>query len=126
MDGYATHEVLNQAGPLHDVDLFSTDRPLCDAVQAFGAGWAADHLRAAGAVTGSARVQELARQANRFPPELRTHDRFGHRADVVEFLADGTPHPVEYKTGPRKIREADDVQRRSVDTGEHLVLRRPQ
>lgn len=32
------------------------------------------------------------------------------RADVVEFLTDGTPHPVEYKTGPRKIREADDVQ----------------
>lgn len=32
------------------------------------------------------------------------------RADVVEFLADGTPHPVEYKTGPRRVREADDVQ----------------
>lgn len=32
------------------------------------------------------------------------------RADVVEFLADGTPHPVEYKTGPRKLKEADDVQ----------------
>lgn len=32
------------------------------------------------------------------------------RADAVEFLADGTPHPVEYKTGPRKLREADDVQ----------------
>ena len=32
------------------------------------------------------------------------------RADAVEFLADGTPHPVEYKTGPRKLKEADDVQ----------------
>lgn len=32
------------------------------------------------------------------------------KADVVEFLADGTPYPVEYKAGARKAREADDVQ----------------
>lgn len=32
------------------------------------------------------------------------------RADAVEFLEGGTPHPVEYKTGPRKLKEADDVQ----------------
>lgn len=32
------------------------------------------------------------------------------RADVVEFLADGTPYPVEYKAGARKLKEADDVQ----------------
>ncbi len=31
-------------------------------------------------------------------------------ADVVEFTADGTPYPVEYKSGPRKPRDADDVQ----------------
>jgi putative acyl-CoA dehydrogenase len=31
------------------------------------------------------KVQYLARQANRHLPELRTHDRFGNRADVVEF-----------------------------------------
>lgn len=31
-------------------------------------------------------------------------------ADVVEFLADGTPYPVEYKSGSRKPREADEVQ----------------
>lgn len=31
-------------------------------------------------------------------------------ADVVEFLADGTPYPVEYKAGARKSRLADDVQ----------------
>ena len=34
---------------------------------------------------GSARVQELAREANRHLPELRTHDRFGHRGDRLEF-----------------------------------------
>ncbi len=39
-------------------------------------------------------------------------DRLGlvGKADVVEFLADGTPYPVEYKVGARKLREADDVQ----------------
>ncbi len=31
-------------------------------------------------------------------------------ADVVEFLADGTPYPVEYKAGARKAKEADAVQ----------------
>lgn len=31
-------------------------------------------------------------------------------ADVVEFLSDGTPYPVEYKAGSRKVREADSVQ----------------
>jgi CRISPR-associated exonuclease Cas4 len=31
-------------------------------------------------------------------------------ADVVEFLDDGTPYPVEYKSGSRKPRDADDIQ----------------
>jgi CRISPR-associated exonuclease Cas4 len=31
-------------------------------------------------------------------------------ADVVEFRADGTPYPVEYKSGPRKPRDADNIQ----------------
>lgn len=31
-------------------------------------------------------------------------------ADVVEFLADGTPYPVEYKVGARKAKDADQVQ----------------
>jgi putative acyl-CoA dehydrogenase len=38
-----------------------------------------------GAVAGSAAVQELARAANRFTPELKTHDRRGNRVDVVEY-----------------------------------------
>jgi CRISPR-associated exonuclease Cas4 len=31
-------------------------------------------------------------------------------ADGVEFLADGTPYPVEYKSGSKKARDADDIQ----------------
>ena len=83
--GYATHEVLNQPGALEDRDLFTQDRALVEAAGVFGAGWAGERLRSAGALVGSARVQHLARQANRYPPELRSHDRFGHRIDHVEF-----------------------------------------
>lgn len=32
------------------------------------------------------------------------------KADVVEFLPDGTPYPVEYKQGTRHRREHDDIQ----------------
>lgn len=39
-------------------------------------------------------------------------DRLGliGKADVVEFRADGTPFPVEYKHGPRRERRHDDLQ----------------
>jgi len=39
-------------------------------------------------------------------------DRLGlvGKADVVEFLPDGTPYPVEYKHGPRRARTHDDIQ----------------
>ena len=84
-DGYATHEVMNQAGALSDYNAFTADRPLTEAVRAFGADWASAKLERAGASVGSDEVQELARLANRHLPELRTHDRFGHRIDQVEF-----------------------------------------
>lgn len=83
--GFATHEVMNQPDALEDYDLYSADRPLRDATHVFGADWASDQLQRTGALVGSARVQHLARQANRHLPELRTHDRFGHRIDIVEF-----------------------------------------
>jgi putative acyl-CoA dehydrogenase len=83
--GFATHEVLNQAGALQNYDAYASDKPLVEAVQAFGADWAADHLQRAGVLVGSEKVQTLARQANRHLPELRTHDRFGNRVDLVEF-----------------------------------------
>jgi putative acyl-CoA dehydrogenase len=83
--GFATHEVLNQPSALEDYNAYSDDKPLVEAVRVFGADWAADHLKRAGTLVGSEKVQYLARQANRHLPELRTHDRFGHRVDVVEF-----------------------------------------
>ena len=32
------------------------------------------------------------------------------KADMVEFLPDGTPYPVEYKHGPRRQRTHDNIQ----------------
>ena len=84
-EGYATHEVTNQPGTLAGYNAFTADRPLIEAVKAFGADWAWPKLEHAGAAVGSEEVQQLARLANRHPPELRTHDRFGHRIDQIEF-----------------------------------------
>ncbi len=81
---FATHEVYNQAGDLVDFDPYGDDLALKAAVEAFSAGWASDRLYKAAAIVGSHEVQALARQANKFTPELVTHDRFGHRVDQVE------------------------------------------
>ena len=42
-------------------------------------------LRGIGRLAGSERAQEQGRLANENPPKLRTHDRYGHRIDEVEF-----------------------------------------
>jgi putative acyl-CoA dehydrogenase len=78
-------EVTNQVPPLADYDAFGADPVLQAAISAFDAGWAKERLHEAGRSVGSAHVQELARLANRFTPELRTHDRFGNRIDQIAF-----------------------------------------
>ena len=82
---YATHEVLNQAGALVDYNAYSSDKALVAAAKVFGADWADEIIQRTGALVGSEKVQYLARQANRHLPELKTHDRFGNRVDLVEF-----------------------------------------
>ncbi|WP_119461980.1 acyl-CoA dehydrogenase family protein [Rhodospirillaceae bacterium SYSU D60014] len=82
---FDSHEVTNQSPPLVDYNLFDSDPILRLALAREGAGWAADKVRAFGAVLGSERVAELAEAANRYPPELRTFDRFGHRLDEVVY-----------------------------------------
>ena len=86
-DMAATHAVVNVASELVDYDLFDTDTALCEAVRREGAGGAEAELRAFGARIGAADYLELGVLANRFPPELDTHDRFGHRVDLVRFHA---------------------------------------
>jgi len=80
----ATHEVVNQPPPLvgHDV---AGDAVLLGGLEREGAGWYADDLHRLGRLAGSEEAQRWADQANRFEPELRTVDRYGHRLDEVEF-----------------------------------------
>lgn len=80
-----THLVANQVPPAGDRNLFDADPALREALAREGGGWAADRLRAAGAVAGSEHVAELARLANVGSPALRSHDRYGQRIDEVEF-----------------------------------------
>jgi putative acyl-CoA dehydrogenase len=83
--GARTHEVLNQPPPLEGYNAFEADGVLTEAVDREGAEWARESLRDLGASCGRPDVIELGRLANEYPPKLRTHDRFGHRIDEVEF-----------------------------------------
>jgi putative acyl-CoA dehydrogenase len=80
----ATHEVLNQPPPLEGYDLFATDRVLGEALERERAGWARERLQRLGVEAGGEPLT-WGRLANSNPPILRTHDRFGHRIDEVEF-----------------------------------------
>jgi putative acyl-CoA dehydrogenase len=77
--------ITNQAPPLADYDAYAADPVLPAVVAAFGADWAGARLHEAGRTVGAGETQEQARLANRFTPELRTHDRFGRRIDEIGF-----------------------------------------
>ena len=83
--GAATHEVINQPVELTDFNLYDADAALKEAARREGAGWATDGLKAFGARAGSAEYLEQGALANRNPPELDTHDRYGRRVDLVRF-----------------------------------------
>ncbi len=80
-----THEVENQPPPLVDTNVYAADRCLREAVKREGAAWHGPALSEFGARVGSAEVIEWGHLANRYTPVLRSHDRFGHRIDEVEF-----------------------------------------
>ena len=89
-DALATHEVLNQPSPLEGRNLFTDHVALVEALEREGAGWAREQAEAVGAAWGGEPL-EWGRLANEHLPKLRTHDRFGHRIDEVEF------HPAWHK-----------------------------
>lgn len=82
---FSTHEVFNQPPPLEDVNLFTSDSGLQDAVAREGGQGAAAALTEFGAVAGSAEAFERGRLANEYTPKLETHDRQGNRRDTVAF-----------------------------------------
>jgi len=80
-----THEVINVSRELTDFNLYEQDKALQDAVQREGAAAAHESLMDFGQRIGTAEYLDLGVQANRFGPELDTHDRFGNRVDLVKF-----------------------------------------
>ena len=77
-------EVQNQPPPLEDYD-YSTGAVLREAVRREGADWGQSRLTNLGGELGMPETIALGFAANRYPPQLKAFDRFGHRLDEVEF-----------------------------------------
>jgi putative acyl-CoA dehydrogenase len=99
---FDTPDVFNQSPPYENIDLFSSDLPLQQAVRANGAADEASALADFGRQWGTAEMFALARRANENPPKLYTFDPKGFRRDIVEF------HPAYH-----------DLMRASVAAGLH-------
>ncbi|MEV3993692.1 acyl-CoA dehydrogenase family protein [Streptomyces sp. NPDC049837] len=84
-----THTVTNQPPPLVGYDVFTADHALTEAVERHLPlellDEARQELSKLGTTAGSAQAQEWGFLANENPPKLRTHDRYGHRIDHVDF-----------------------------------------
>lgn len=83
-DSFRTHDVRNQPPPLGPVNRYGADRVLRDAVVRNGGGWGEERLTSYGALVGGP-LAEAGAVADRFGPELVTHDHAGHRIDEVRF-----------------------------------------
>ncbi len=87
---------LNQPPILENYNLFTSDAALQNAVKANGGAWNNEKAAKFGAILGNSETLQLGNLANKNPPVLKTHDRFGNRLDFVEF------HPAYHelmKTG---------------------------
>lgn len=97
----STHTVTNQPPPLADYDVFSRDPALAEGVALYLAPEHAEEARAElsglGRAAGSAEAQRWGTQANECPPVLRTHDRYGHRIDEVDY------HPAWHRLLERGV-----------------------
>jgi putative acyl-CoA dehydrogenase len=82
---HMTHEVFNQPPPLVDFDV-SAHPALLEGLEREGAGWALEEIATLGRLAGTAEAQEWGRLAERVPPRLHTHDRYGNRIDEVEYV----------------------------------------
>lgn len=80
-----THEVVNQASALENINLYLVNRALREAVQREGAAWADDEIGGLGEELGSAEWIRRGELAERNPPVLKNFDRYGGRRDEFEF-----------------------------------------
>jgi putative acyl-CoA dehydrogenase len=79
-----THDVTNQVPPLDGANLYRLDRPLQEWLRRYQGGWADERLEAYGALAGGP-LMEAGFLANGNRPVFHSHDRYGHRQDLVEF-----------------------------------------
>ncbi|NBA97458.1 acyl-CoA dehydrogenase family protein [Pseudomonas sp. R5(2019)] len=79
-----THEVTNQPPPLEGANLYRIDLPLQQWAQRYGAGWAEQQIDAYGALAGGP-LMSAGFLANENKPVFHSHDRYGHRIDLVAF-----------------------------------------
>ncbi|HVQ36324.1 MAG TPA: isovaleryl-CoA dehydrogenase [Pyrinomonadaceae bacterium] len=128
-------EVFNQPPPLENYNLFEYDLPLQEALRREGGEWAEARVSEFGALMGRAETVRLGELANRNPPTLRTHDRFGHRVDEVEFhpawhelMQIGVTHEhhslpwIHPRAGAHVVRAALNMLRHQVDEGASCPL----
>ncbi|WP_162293146.1 acyl-CoA dehydrogenase family protein [Phyllobacterium zundukense] len=99
-----THDVLNQTPPMIGLNAFLGDPLLMQITKRFPQAIRTE-LEQSGRFVLSGDAQELARLANTEVPRLRTHDRQGHRIDVVDY------HPAYHA-----------LMRRSVAQGLHSSI----
>jgi putative acyl-CoA dehydrogenase len=110
-----THEVFNQAPPLENVNFYAQDIPLREAVAREGGAWGEPRLMHYGEIAGSELIP-LGFQANINRPVLKTHDRYGHRIDEVEF------HPAYHRLMQAAIEhEIPTLPWREPKPGAHVV-----
>lgn len=89
--GFRTHEVFNQAPPRVDVNEYTSNTPLVEAMARYDADWAQQELTEVGALVGTESFQHDAELANTITPTFHSHDRWGNRIDEVEF------HPAYHR-----------------------------
>ena len=82
--GAETHQVFNQSSPLENYNLFASDRVLQESLSHYGVE-DTEQLLAYGERCGRAEVIQWGFDANEHKPQFESHDRFGHRVDLVKF-----------------------------------------
>ena len=79
-----THVVINQVPTLLEHNP-ATSPVLMEALVREGGQWGVDEVFELGALSGSAKAIRWGELADRNQPVLRTHDRYSHRVDEVEY-----------------------------------------
>ncbi|EKF43902.1 acyl-CoA dehydrogenase family protein [Nitratireductor indicus] len=99
-----THEVINQPPPLAGTNAWRSDPLLMQAGDRFSEP-VRKEMESLGRFVRTQEALDLARLANTETPQLKTHDRYGRRADFVEY------HPAYHA-----------LMRRSVANGLHSSI----